>query len=120
MLIVLLLIIFRIVEIIKMIYIYIAFTTGTIPMEEEGTVDRKACMSFFGGDCCHKQYPIKMKHCSTFLVYWLATVDSCPLMYCFGSYYDVYIWLNFFPFQFQIQKIRLGLVFLKTFFHHDE
>ncbi|KAL5014705.1 hypothetical protein ScPMuIL_008975 [Solemya velum] len=57
---------------------------GTFPRVTEGIVEREACMTYFD-NCCADTIPIKMKHCSTFLVYWLDTADSCPLMYCFGT-----------------------------------
>ncbi|XP_013401777.1 von Willebrand factor D and EGF domain-containing protein [Lingula anatina] len=54
------------------------------PDEEEGVVNRTACMKETG-NCCAKSYDIQIKNCSTFMVYRLPSVSDCPERYCIGD-----------------------------------
>lgn len=54
--------------------------------EQDGTVDRKACINFFGinGGCADSFY-IKIRNCGTFFVYYLRPTYSCAIAYCAGK-----------------------------------
>lgn len=57
------------------------------PLVSEGTVDRKACINFFGlGDGCFTQLDIKVRNCGEHYVYYLGPTFSCSLAYCAGRF----------------------------------
>lgn len=59
---------------------------GVHPSEQDGAVDQKACINFFGinGGCADSFY-IKIRNCGTFYVYYLRPTYSCAIAYCAGK-----------------------------------
>ncbi|XP_071123915.1 uromodulin-like [Mytilus edulis] len=57
---------------------------GTFPVTGKVT-NVTACTSNYDGDCCLNSMNIQIKNCSSYLVYKLVAVTSCPQRYCFGS-----------------------------------
>ena len=49
------------------------------------TVDRTG-FAVFGPNCNFKKYPIRIKNCGKFYVYYLKPVSGCLTAYCFGKY----------------------------------
>ncbi|CAC5392587.1 unnamed protein product [Mytilus coruscus] len=64
--------------------LYSVWMNGTFPDEEE-VANVTACTASYTGDCCSHPMDIQIKNCSSFLVYNLAAVTTCPKRYCFGS-----------------------------------
>ena len=59
---------------------------GTNPSEQDGTVDRKACINFFGiKNGCSQTLNIKVRNCSSYYVYFLGPTYSCAIAYCAGK-----------------------------------
>lgn len=59
---------------------------GTHPSEQDGTVDRKACINFFDiNNGCSQSFDIKVTNCGTFYVYFLRPTYSCAIAYCAGK-----------------------------------
>ncbi|KAL3871227.1 hypothetical protein ACJMK2_039235 [Sinanodonta woodiana] len=56
---------------------------GTLPSEEDGIVDSVACV-VSAQSACSINYPIKVKNCGTFWVYFLTKTASRQEAYCFG------------------------------------
>lgn len=42
-------------------------------------------------NCVSKKYPIKIKNCGQYYVYYLKPVQGCPSAYCFGMFLKVYV-----------------------------
>jgi len=58
---------------------------GPHPTRNEETVNRKACINFFGLlDGCFTQLDIKVRNCGEHYVYYLGPTFSCSLAYCAG------------------------------------
>ncbi|XP_071126275.1 uncharacterized protein [Mytilus edulis] len=64
--------------------LYSIWMNGTFPDTEE-VANVTACTASYSGDCCSHPMDIQIKNCSSFLVYNLVAVSSCPQRYCFGS-----------------------------------
>lgn len=59
---------------------------GTNPSEQDGTVNRKACINFFGlKNGCAQSLNIKVRNCSSYYVYFLRPTYSCAIAYCAGK-----------------------------------
>ncbi|KAL3871219.1 hypothetical protein ACJMK2_039227, partial [Sinanodonta woodiana] len=56
---------------------------GTLPSEEDGIVDRVACL-VSAQSACSIEYGIKVKNCGSFWVYFLTKTGSRLEAYCFG------------------------------------
>ncbi|XP_076072006.1 uncharacterized protein LOC143043712 [Mytilus galloprovincialis] len=57
---------------------------GTYPVTNE-TKSVTACAANYNGNCCAYSHQIKVKNCTSYLVYSLVPVAPCYQAYCFGS-----------------------------------
>ena len=65
------------------IVIFIFLNSGIIP-EDGGIHDLTACAVAFAGPCA-SVYPIKVKHCGLFNVYYLVPTAGQTESYCIGK-----------------------------------
>ena len=57
---------------------------GALPTVVNQTVDRQACVNFFGIYCL-QSFWIKVRNCDGFFVYYLKPTFGCPIAYCAGK-----------------------------------
>lgn len=63
----------------------ICFYKGPEPAISDKAVSRNACVNDGHMCSCTKFYNIQLRNCSSYIVYNLTSVQSCPERYCFGK-----------------------------------
>lgn len=64
---------------------YPIYLSGSEPAITDKVVSRKACVNDGNMCTCSRFYNIQLRNCSTYIVYNLTSVQSCPERYCFGT-----------------------------------
>jgi len=55
--------------------------SGGHPTVAEGTVTRRVCIRV-SDDCCYNWFPIQLKNCGSYYIYYLFHPGHCPSRYC--------------------------------------
>ncbi|KAK6194430.1 hypothetical protein SNE40_000064 [Patella caerulea] len=64
--------------------VYPIWLNGSHPSIQDGVVNRTVCVGSFKS-CCHHAYPVRIKNCTDYMVYYLERAHGCMERYCFGD-----------------------------------
>ena len=59
-------------------------TTGEVPSVSAGSVDATGCITR-DRECCVAELPLRVRNCSSFVVYRLEPTPGCNMGYCVGD-----------------------------------
>ncbi|XP_063436541.1 oncoprotein-induced transcript 3 protein-like [Mytilus trossulus] len=60
-------------------------TTGEDIFPETGKIVNRTAYEVLDDRCVNEEYPIRIKNCTLYLVYYLRPTRGCPTTYCFGT-----------------------------------